>query len=80
MSELTISVAQLNTYIKNIFDAEELLKNINVVGEITNLKKSGTATYFDLKDEKTPRSLQTSGRIKSAVPPEFRQMPTLKTL
>lgn len=51
MGELTVSVTQLNSYIKNIFDAEELLKNIKVVGEITNLKRSGSAIYFDLKDE-----------------------------
>ena len=51
MSELTISVTQLNTYIKNIFDAEETLIGIKVVGEITNLKPSSKAVYFDLKDE-----------------------------
>lgn len=51
MAELTITVTQLNTYIKNIFDAEEMLIGIKVVGEITNLKASGKATYFDLKDE-----------------------------
>lgn len=51
MAELTITVTQLNTYIKNIFDAEEMLIGIKVVGEITNLKASGKATYFDLKDD-----------------------------
>jgi len=51
MSELTISVTQLNNYIKNIFDAEEMLIGIKVVGEITNLKPSSKAVYFDLKDE-----------------------------
>ena len=51
MSDLTISVTQLNTYIKNIFDAEEMLIGIKVVGEITNLKPSSRAIYFDLKDE-----------------------------
>lgn len=51
MNELTISVSQLNGYIKNIFDAEEMLIGIKVVGEITNLKPSGKAIYFDLKDD-----------------------------
>lgn len=51
MNGLTISVSQLNEYIKKIFDAEEMLIGINVVGEITNLKQSGKSTYFDLKDE-----------------------------
>jgi len=51
MSELTISVSQLNNYIKNIFDAEEMLFGVKVVGEITNLKPSSRAVYFDLKDE-----------------------------
>lgn len=51
MSDLTISVTQLNNYIKNIFDAEEMLIGIKVVGEITNLKPSSRAVYFDLKDE-----------------------------
>ena len=51
MSELTISVSQLNNYVKNIFDNEEMLIGIKVVGEITNLKPSSRAIYFDLKDE-----------------------------
>ena len=51
MSELTISVSQLNNYIKNIFDNEEMLIGVKVVGEITNLKPSSRAIYFDLKDE-----------------------------
>ena len=51
MSVLTISVTQLNNYIKNIFDAEETLIGIKVVGEITNFKPSSKAVYFDLKDE-----------------------------
>ena len=51
MSELTITVSQLNNYIKNIFDAEVMLFGVKVVGEITNLKPSSKAVYFDLKDE-----------------------------
>lgn len=51
MNEITLSISQLNNYIKNIFDAEEMLIGINVFGEITNFKLSSKATFFDLKDE-----------------------------
>ena len=30
-----VTVTQLSTYLKQIFDAEELLHNISVVGEIS---------------------------------------------
>jgi exodeoxyribonuclease VII large subunit len=46
-----ISVSQLNTYIKQIFEAEELLHNIYVIGEISGIKLGGNVTYFDIKDE-----------------------------
>ena len=51
MNELTISVTQISNYIKNIFDAEEMLIGVRVLGEITNLKPSSRAIYFDLKDD-----------------------------
>lgn len=51
MSELVLSVKQISSYIKGIFDAEEMLIGVQVVGEITNLKPSGKAYYFDLKDD-----------------------------
>ena len=51
MSELVLTVNQINNYIKNIFEAEEMLIGVKVVGEITNLKQSGKAVYFDLKDD-----------------------------
>ena len=47
----TISVTQLNTYIKQIVDAEEMLIGINVFGEVSNFKNLHSVTYFDLKDE-----------------------------
>lgn len=46
-----ISVSQLNGYIKGIFDAEELLHNIPVVGEIFGVSYSRQVVYFSLKDE-----------------------------
>ena len=46
-----ISVSQLGNYIKNIFDAEELLHNIPVVGEAFGVSLSRNVIYFSLKDE-----------------------------
>ena len=51
MKTLTLSILQFNTFVKNILDAEEFLKNISVFGEVTNFKVSGGNAYFDLKDE-----------------------------
>ena len=48
---MTLSVTQISNYIKSIFDAEELLIGVSVYGEITNLKPSSRAIYFDIKDE-----------------------------
>ena len=46
-----ITVTKLNTYIKQIFDAEELLHNIQVVGEVFDVSLSRNVIYFYLKDE-----------------------------
>ncbi|MEG1582126.1 MAG: exodeoxyribonuclease VII large subunit [Clostridia bacterium] len=51
MKNFTLSVLQLNNYIKNIFDAEEMLIGVSVFGEVSNFKVSGTSAYFDLKEE-----------------------------
>ena len=50
MTKLSLSVSQISSYIKNIFDNEELLIGVSVYGEITNLKPSSRAIYFDIKD------------------------------
>jgi len=47
----TLSVTQVNNYIKNIFEAEEMLIGISVFGEISNFKLSGGYAYFDIKEE-----------------------------
>lgn len=47
----TLTVSQYNNYIKQIFDAEELLHNIKIVGEVFGLSFSKTAIYFSLKDD-----------------------------
>ena len=46
-----ISVTQINNYIKNIFDAELMLQNIFVYGEIGAYKITNGIAYFNLKDE-----------------------------
>ncbi len=46
-----ITVTKLNTYIKQIFDAEEFLHNIPVIGEIFGVSLSRNVIYFSLKDE-----------------------------
>lgn len=45
-----ITVSQLNTYIKQIFEAEELLHGIGVVGEVSGWSVVRGTAYFTLKD------------------------------
>ncbi|MBO7527614.1 MAG: exodeoxyribonuclease VII large subunit, partial [Clostridia bacterium] len=51
MSFKPISVSQLNGYIRQIFDAEELLHGISVYGEISGWSYTRGTAYFTLKDE-----------------------------
>lgn len=51
MTESFISVSQVNAYVKNIFDAEIMLQNICVFGEVGSFSISGSNAYFNLKDE-----------------------------
>ncbi len=46
-----ISVSQFNTYVHNIFLAEELLFNVALFGEISEMSWSGNNVFFTLKDE-----------------------------
>lgn len=48
---MTISVTQLNNYIRGIIDIDGVLGDVTVNGEITNVKKSRDGWYFSLKDE-----------------------------
>ncbi len=48
-----ISVSKLNKYIKNMLEDDYVLRDVFVVGEISNLKKHQSGhIYFTLKDEK----------------------------
>lgn len=51
-----ITVSRLNTYIKQIFDAEELLHNIPVEGEVFGVSISRNVIYFSLKDSEATLS------------------------
>lgn len=51
MSELTFSVSQINNYIKNIIDAEAMLENVLVLGEISSYSVTRGIAYFNIKDE-----------------------------
>ena len=48
----TLSVGEVNNYIKKLVENDFILKNLNVKGEISNLKfHSSGHIYFSLKDE-----------------------------
>ena len=49
----TISVTKFNNYVKNIFNAEELLHNVKIVGEVFGVSIAKSSTYFNLKDEES---------------------------
>ena len=50
----TLTVSQLNTYIKSVFDQDYRLRNILVVGEISNFTAARSGhLYMTLKDEQS---------------------------
>ena len=51
MQNITLTITQLNTYVKRIIDAEDLISNVSVFGEVSNFKISGNNAYFDIKEE-----------------------------
>lgn len=51
MSEQYLSVGQVNNYIKNIFEAEVMLQNICIFGEVSSYKISNNIAYFNLTDD-----------------------------
>lgn len=46
-----LNVTALNTYIRNVFYAEEMLHDISVAGEVSGSSVKGNNLFFDLKDE-----------------------------
>lgn len=54
MEVKTATVSQINTYIKNYFDHNQILNNIWIKGEISNFKNHYSGhMYITLKDEKS---------------------------
>ncbi len=51
MNENMVSVSQFSNYVKQIFNAEEILHNILVFGEVSDFNISRGNAYFNLKDE-----------------------------
>lgn len=47
---MTISVTQLNNYIRGLIEIDAVLSDLSVCGEITNVKRSYNGWYFTLKD------------------------------
>lgn len=51
MSDNIYSVSEINNFIKNILDNESVLRNVQIVGEISNFKRYPSGhCYFTLKD------------------------------
>lgn len=48
-----MTVSQLNRYIKELFSDNNILRNVIVKGEVSNLKESRGNYYFSLKDEQS---------------------------
>lgn len=61
MEEKSFSVSQIGGYIKQIFDAEELLHDIKVFGEISEFKISQGNAWFSIKDENATLSCALFG-------------------
>lgn len=51
MINQAITVTVFNNYVKNVFNSEELLHNIKIVGEVFGVSMSKNSCYFSIKDE-----------------------------
>lgn len=49
--ENILTVSRLNGYIKGIFESEELLQHILVLGEVSNFKLTAGNAYFSINDD-----------------------------
>lgn len=49
----TISVTKFNSIVRDIFNNEELLHSVNVVGEVFGVSRAKNAIYFSIKDEES---------------------------
>jgi exodeoxyribonuclease VII large subunit len=49
----TLTVSKFNNIVRDIFNSEELLHNIQIVGEVFGVSNSKGSVYFTLKDEES---------------------------
>lgn len=49
----TLSVSKFNSIVRDIFNNEELLHNIKIVGEVFGVSLSKSSVYFSIKDEES---------------------------
>lgn len=62
--ESKLSVSDLNSYIKGVFDDELVLHNLSVYGELFQYSISGNNTYFTLKENDCYLQCVCFGRIE----------------
>lgn len=77
MSKGAFKVSELNNYIKKIISMDYILRDISLIGEVTNLKKHSNGNYyFSLKDE----SSRINAIIYSDEKPDFELFDGAKVL
>ena len=77
MAENIISVSQFSKYVKSIFDSEEMLHNIMLVGEISSYNVSNNVAYFTIKDDEAMLPCVLFG-ASSVTPPQLGDMVIVK--
>lgn len=53
MQKRILTISELNSYIKGVFDDELILHSLSITGEVEDFKSSGGVTYFTLKDNES---------------------------
>lgn len=69
-----ISVTEFNNVVKRIFNAEEMLKNIAIQGEVSGFKISGEHAYFAVKDQNSALQCTCFNCRKTYVPKDGEQV------
>ncbi|HCU56250.1 MAG TPA: exodeoxyribonuclease VII large subunit [Clostridiales bacterium] len=68
MFNKTLSVEDLNGYIRSIFQAEEMLHDVSVFGEVSGFKISGPHAYFTIKGKEAAISCNLFQYKRTYVP------------
>lgn len=74
MYNSTITVSELNGYIRSIFYAEEMLHNISVSGEVSGFKISGAHAYFVMKSNDSAINCTMFNYTRCYVPKDGEQV------